>query len=101
LTAADCEGVQAVYDRAAIVALPPEMRQKYAAHLKAILPKGSRYLMVAMEYDQTKMPGPPFAVFEAEVRDLFADFESVELVETIEFERKGVPALEKVYVLKS
>jgi len=99
LSKKDCQGVKAVYDRAAIVALPPEMRQEYALHLQAILPKGTAYLMVVMEYDQTLMSGPPFSVPESELRHLFADFQSIEKVDEVVFERKGVQTKEMAFVM--
>ncbi|NPA71579.1 MAG: thiopurine S-methyltransferase [Gammaproteobacteria bacterium] len=101
LTAQDCEAVKAVYDRAAIVALPPEMRQAYVTHLRSILPKGTVYLMVTMTYDQSRMSGPPFSVPEEEVRSLFADFATVERLHQVSFSRKGVPTTEQVFVIKA
>lgn len=62
-----------VYDRASLIALPPEMRQKYAAHLSDLLMPGSKVLLVTMEYPQHEMQGPPFAVHEDEVRELYSD----------------------------
>ena len=62
-----------VYDRASLIALPPEMRQKYAAHLSDLLMPGSKVLLVTMEYPQHEMQGPPFAVHENEVRELYSD----------------------------
>lgn len=66
---ADCVGV---YDRAALIALPPEMRQRYAAHLAAILPRHCRGLLVTLDYDQAVVAGPPFAVAQDEVQALLA-----------------------------
>src|SRR5690606_595330 len=63
--------VQAVYDRAALIALPPPMRERYVAHLRTILPAGWRMLLVTLEYDQSKMDGPPFSVSANEVQRLF------------------------------
>ncbi|MFM7118965.1 MAG: thiopurine S-methyltransferase [Gammaproteobacteria bacterium] len=63
--------VTAVFDRAALVALPPEMRVRYAAHLQQLLPGAARILLVTLEYDQSRVPGPPHAVLEDEVRALF------------------------------
>ncbi len=63
--------VQAVYDRAALIALPPPMRERYVAHLRTILPAGWRMLLVTLEYDQSKMDGPPFSVSADEVQRLF------------------------------
>jgi thiopurine S-methyltransferase len=101
LTAEQCADVKVVYDRAAIVALPEQMRQDYVQHLKAILPKGTQYLLVAMEYDQSLMQGPPFSVSEKEIRALFGPFAKVVKVEEFAFERKGNAVLEKVYLIQS
>ncbi|MDG6773710.1 thiopurine S-methyltransferase [Thiomicrorhabdus sp. ZW0627] len=100
LTADDCCEVKAVYDRAAIVALPEAMRRQYVEHLKMILPKGTQFLMVTMEYDQSQLQGPPFSVPETEVRELFAGFASVDKVSEQAFSRKGVAAVEKVFVMR-
>lgn len=59
--------VDAVYDRAALVALPAEMRVRYAAHLRA-LTAGVPQLLISFEYDQAAMDGPPFSVPGAEIR---------------------------------
>lgn len=100
LSADDCQQVKAVYDRAAIVALPPQMRRDYVRHLQKILAKGTQFLMVTMEYDQTQLNGPPFSVPEAEVRELFAEFASVDRISEQAFSRKGVDAVEKVFVMR-
>jgi thiopurine S-methyltransferase len=101
LSAEDCQDVQGVFDRAALVALPPEMRVQYVAHLRKILPKGTSYLMITMQYDQSRVQGPPFSVSEAEVRQLFAGVESIEKVEEVHFEHKSVPGTEMVFVIKT
>lgn len=59
--------VQASYDRAALVALPAEMRKRYAAHLMDITGKAPQ-LLISYEYDQSLMDGPPFSVSGDEVR---------------------------------
>lgn len=65
--------VDAVFDRAALIALPPEMRPAYAAHLGVLLPAGARDLLVSFDYEQSEMAGPPFSVPQAEIRALFGD----------------------------
>lgn len=69
----DMKGVTAVYDRAALIALPPELRKKYAAHLSALLPQDFSMLLVTLEYPQQAMDGPPFCVTGEEVAALFPD----------------------------
>lgn len=71
----------AVFDRAALIALPAAMRQRYASELYARLPRGCRGLMVTLEYPQHEKAGPPFSVSCAEVRVLFGDHWDVHLLE--------------------
>ncbi|AXI99589.1 thiopurine S-methyltransferase [Cyclonatronum proteinivorum] len=63
--------VRAVYDRAALVALPPQMRQAYAAKWAELFPGAEQALLISFEYDQQLMGGPPFAVYEPELQELF------------------------------
>jgi thiopurine S-methyltransferase len=72
LTPAHLAGTHAVYDRAALIALPPVQRAAYVAHLDRLLPGARRTLLVTLEYPQEQMQGPPFSVMEDEVRRLFA-----------------------------
>lgn len=70
LTPALLGPVAAVFDRAALVALPPEQRARYAA-LMLHLVDAAPMLVIAYEYDQTQMAGPPFAVSGAEIARLY------------------------------
>jgi len=58
--------VDAVYDRAALVALPEVMRLQYRQHLESLCGT-ARQLLVTLEYKEGLIPGPPFSVTEAEV----------------------------------
>ncbi len=62
--------VDAVYDRAALVALPEPMRDRYAAHLTAITDRAPQ-LLITFDYDQSLQHGPPFSVGAAEVDRLY------------------------------
>lgn len=62
--------VDAVYDRAALVALPAGMRGRYASHLTGITDAAPQ-LLVCFEYDQAAMDGPPFSVDGQEVARLY------------------------------
>lgn len=66
----DLKHIRLVYDRAALIALPPSMRQKYVEHLTAIIPDGARILLITLDYD-TEIKGPPFNVSNDEVRELY------------------------------
>jgi len=63
--------VKAVYDRASLIALPPEMRERYVSHLVSILPPATQILLVSFDYPQSEMSGPPFAVSTEEVESLY------------------------------
>ncbi|WP_085607140.1 MULTISPECIES: thiopurine S-methyltransferase [unclassified Pseudomonas] len=101
LTAADVAGCTALYDRAAVIALPPAMRERYAAHLQGLLPI-CRGLLVTLNYDQSQMPGPPFSVDDAEVQRLLGSTWRVEMLEeqdvlgdSWKFVQAGVTRLEE------
>jgi thiopurine S-methyltransferase len=65
--------VDAIYDKAAIIALPKEMRTRYAGSLQALMQPHTQVLINCFEYKQNEMPGPPFAVFENELQSLFGE----------------------------
>ena len=58
--------VDAIYDRAALVALPEEMRDRYTAHLMEITHQAPQ-LLICYEYDQSSMEDPPFSISNEEV----------------------------------
>ncbi|MFK8250463.1 thiopurine S-methyltransferase [Ancylobacter terrae] len=93
--------VDAVYDRAALVALPDGLRARYADHLVA-LTGAAPQLLVTFEYDQAVMPGPPFSVDADEVRRRYERAYDLALVTAQEVPGglKGVcPAREAVWRL--
>lgn len=107
LSPASLGPIEAVFDRASLVALPPPIRRRYAAKLAELSPRGTRTLLVTMEYDQSRMPGPPHSVPEDEVHALFGATHDIEFVERDSaladfprFAQRGVDALaEAVYRL--
>lgn len=60
-----------IYDRAALIALPPVIRQKYVQHLHRIIPY-AKLLLITLDYPQQQFSGPPFSVTENDVRSLFS-----------------------------
>jgi thiopurine S-methyltransferase len=63
--------VDAIYDRAALVALPADMRARYTAHLMTLTATAPQ-LLITFEYDPAIMAGPPFSVTAAEVQTHYA-----------------------------
>lgn len=83
LQAKDIQGAIAAYDRAALVALPPNLRIRYAVHLAQLLPANSRLLLISYDYDQNETHGPPFSVPYSEIATLFGQNFNIEtLTET-------------------
>ncbi|MGY2278471.1 thiopurine S-methyltransferase [Pseudomonas monsensis] len=102
LTASDVADCVAFYDRAALIALPAPMRERYAAHLQQILPQGVQGVLITLDYDQAQIPGPPFAVGDDEVKRLLGDLWQVQaleerdvLGESWKFLQAGVTRLEE------
>lgn len=62
--------VDAIYDRAAAIALPASLREQYARHL-AGLTNNAPQLLITLSYNQSEMPGPPFSVDADNVRTLY------------------------------
>lgn len=100
LQAEDLDGINAVYDRAALIAFPPEMRAQYANHMSQLLKPGAHIMLIAMEYKDGVLKGPPFSVNEAEVHQLYAEHFDIQLKGA--FDRAWVKdryVTEKVYSL--
>ena len=85
LTSETLGPVDAIYDRAALVALPQDMRPRYADHVARIT-ELAKQLMITFEYDQSVMAGPPFSVPRAEVTQLYTKHYDLELLEQTEVE---------------
>jgi len=102
------QAVRAVYDRAALIALPPDMRRRYVARLTELLQPEVVMLLVSLEYEQGEMNGPPFSVGEAELHELFAAAWAIERVyhqdqlpSEPRFRERGLSRLdEKIFMLR-
>ncbi len=89
----------AIYDRAALIALPPDMRRDYATTLGALAAPGTRMLLVSVEYAAGAVSAPPFAVSAAEVADLYGEQWTIEDLGTRAAEVKGQPGTEQAFFL--
>ncbi len=94
--------VQAVYDRAALVALPADLRARYAAHVIAETACAPQFLLT-FTYDQAAMSGPPFAITADMVADLFDQHYALQLCDSVDLPSPGlkgrVPATENAWRL--
>ncbi len=69
----DLKHIRLVYDRAALIALPQDMRKGYVDHLTAVIPDGTEILLITLDYDSNEMKGPPFNVNDEEVHRLYGE----------------------------
>ncbi|MCB0323938.1 MAG: hypothetical protein KDD69_10205 [Bdellovibrionales bacterium] len=67
-----------IYDRAALVALPPSIRQQYASLLVAQLARNGVLYLVSYEYEATEQTSAPYSVPRLESLRLFAQLEEVD-----------------------
>ncbi len=103
----DLAQVGAVYDRAALIALPPELRTAYVRHLLNILPPAMQILLITLDYPQIEMPefeilGPPFAVPVEEVGALFHEYVEMHMLKQVDvlaqsprFQQRGISRLQE------
>lgn len=80
LDAALLSSCSGVFDRAALVALPESMRQRYVEHVYGQLPVDYRGVLITLDYDQTQMEGPPFSVRDSEVQALFGPHSTAQIL---------------------
>lgn len=94
--------VDAIYDRAAFVALPKPMRDRYTAHLIHLTDRAPQ-LLISYDYDQQLVDGPPFAISNEEVAHQYQQSYDLKLLTSAEVKggMKGkCPATESLWLLK-
>lgn len=79
LSITDISDIDAVYDRAALIALPANMRADYSRHIVK-LSNNAPQLLITLNYDQSKKDGPPFSITQQQLHQYYsADYKIVEL----------------------
>lgn len=106
LNKSDLANTCAVFDRAALIALPPAVRQRYVQHMLDVLPSGTKILLVTIDYPQDEMAGPPFAVSVDEVESLYQSAADIHLLsqqdilaEHTRFRERGISQLQEFVFL--
>ena len=64
--------IDLIYDRAALIALPKEIRQKYVTHLSHLIDLDTKVLLITTHFNQTQIQGPPFSVGEQDIHALYS-----------------------------
>jgi len=94
-----------IYDRASNIALPPGMREKYYAQLLKFLGANTKLCLIAIEYEQEKVDGPPFSVSEVEIRRAYDGLQITKLSDQLidldnpKFKGVSVSPREKIYLI--
>lgn len=61
-----------IYDRAALFALPKTMQIRYVRHLLSFMRPNTRLLLIALEFAEHELTGPPFPLCEPDIKALFS-----------------------------
>jgi thiopurine S-methyltransferase len=108
LPAEALKDVAAVYERAALIALPPGMRAYYAETLVRIVPRDAVIFLISVDYPEHEITGPPFSVARSEIDRLFGSAFEIEVLEARDglaasdnLRKRGVTRLEETaYLLR-
>ncbi|MCB1167613.1 MAG: thiopurine S-methyltransferase [Leptospiraceae bacterium] len=93
--------IDAVYDRAALVALPEDMRKRYCSHLSEIT-DGAPQLLITYEYDQKLFEGPPFSISQGLLEAYYSRVYNIDHFESKTVKggiRANCPATENLWKL--
>ena len=94
--------IDVVYDRASMIALPIDIREKYNKKIDDLTDAKTKLLLITLEYDQQKVAGPPFSVPRESI-----NIPGIELIDehrpeiiSPKFSDAGTAVLQKVYIKK-
>ena len=93
----------AVYDRAALIAMPPQLRSQYAAKTSELMRDDAGHMLITFSYDQSVIAGPPFSVPDDEVLSYWSDLPAVHSFEALDhsppkFKEAGLTSvMEKIW----
>ena len=81
MTPAEIGRVDLVYDRAALVALPEDLRQLYRQKIDEFMHIGSKCLLITLEFQPYLGATPPFSITPEEVQSYYSDRYIIDHVE--------------------
>ena len=105
-SSSDLGTVGAVYDRAALIALPPDLRAIYVTHLTSILeecadPKHLHFLQIILQREDHDLDGPPFSILKNELIEYYGKKFDVRLIkkEPVEMGSSNKKSIQSVFLL--
>lgn len=93
------KSITGIYDRAALVALPEDVRKRYAAEIVSKMQKGTPILLISFEYAEGTIQGPPFSVPEIELDNIFRGCE-IEKIDSHKESVRGTDVSENAYWIR-
>ena len=102
LTARDLGAIDAVYDRAAIIALPPDLRPRYADHVARITDRAPQ-IVITYERVPTDDRGPPFSIDQTALQGYYSQHHALTLLDRVEVHRGpdgGPSGFDAVWLLR-
>jgi len=108
MTKEHCQTVSAVYDRAALIALPEGLVEKYVDKMAEIIPKDLPELLITLEFVKTSGSlGPPFTTTDKKVRCLFDGYTVIDILQEVDiveretnFQEQGCDYVyERIYLI--
>lgn len=103
LSLGNTEQIDAIYDRAALIALPPELRKQYTQHLTSITQKAPQ-LLITYQYQADNEHKPPFSVDENEINAHYGKIYGIKQLDLITMDSKRAKnekAEQRVWLLKT
>ena len=70
LSIEDIDYIDAVYDKAALIALPADMRPDYSEQIRKVSDNAPQ-LLITLNYDQSKKDGPPFSINSEQLQQYY------------------------------
>ena len=102
LTTEDIGSVNAVYDKAALIALPADMRVQYSAQMYQLSANAPQFI-ITLTYDQSKKSGPPFSISSEQIQQYYGNNYHISELESEPTSIGSAPELtvsEHVWLLK-
>ena len=84
------------YDRAAMIAIPPTMRETYVEQIRQLTKPNAVGLLITFAYPKEEMEGPPFSLSDNEVKELFSNGFEVECLEQLDLTNEKDRGLSQV-----
>lgn len=87
--------VDGIFDRAALVALPLELRQRYATHCLSVLKPGGKILLITYDSPVKDDQGPPFPVRKGTIEALYSNASSCTQIDEVTMTPENSPRLKQ------